>query len=118
MARVFEQPRSFVGSRYEETRTLDIREIAKLVRAEVKAAFPDKKTSIRIERYAGGQSLHVRMIDCDPAFVSAEGRSARTELNRIAQQYNFDFSDVEQDYFHVRFFVEVEVQGPRDPVSG
>lgn len=52
------------GSKY--SRDLDIAEIAKLVRADIKAAvkagtIPDAAYRVRISRFAGGQSLDVRV---------------------------------------------------------
>lgn len=41
----------------------DIKEIAKDVRADIKRTFPELKTSVKIERYAGGQALNVKVVD-------------------------------------------------------
>lgn len=55
----------FKGSRYEETRNLDVKDIAKMLRKDIKAAvkagkFPKgMKTSVRISRYSGGCSIDV-----------------------------------------------------------
>lgn len=55
----------FVGSRYNETANMDITEIAKILRSDIRAAiksgeFPKGlKFSARIDRFSGGKSLHV-----------------------------------------------------------
>lgn len=57
----------FVGSRYKETSNLNIAEIAKIIRADVRKAVKDGalpkglEVSVRIERFAGGQSLDIRL---------------------------------------------------------
>lgn len=53
----------WAGAKYAETQNLDIAEIAKLVRKDIKEQFPELKTSVRIERYAGGQSMSVHVIE-------------------------------------------------------
>lgn len=52
-------PNPFIGAKYEETKNLDITDIAKLVRKEIKETFPELKTSITTERYSMGRSLSV-----------------------------------------------------------
>ena len=42
---------------------LDIKDIAKIVRKELKKEYPDCKFSIRIERYAGGCSLNLSLME-------------------------------------------------------
>ena len=58
-------PRNEVkGEKYAETADLDIKEIAKLVRKELKKKFPAKdgwKWGVRISRYSGGQSLNIKI---------------------------------------------------------
>lgn len=44
----------FGDKKYEH---LDVKEIAKLLRADYKSAFPDMKISVRISRYSMGQSI-------------------------------------------------------------
>lgn len=44
----------FEGEKYRDIMYLDIAEVAKLVRKDLKEAFPDYKFSVRIERFAHG----------------------------------------------------------------
>lgn len=121
-----------VGSKYKSG--LDITEIAKLVRADIKAAIaegslPKLKTSVRISRYSGGQSLDVCVTDCsvdviNDAYVAFElehginvynperwntqvGKNIDSRLRSIVEQYNYDRSDAQTDYFDVNFYSEV-----------
>ena len=49
------------GENYNDN--LDITEIAKILRGKLKESFPQCKFSVRIERYAGGQSLSVHLME-------------------------------------------------------
>jgi hypothetical protein len=122
------------GSRYE--RGLDVAEIAKRVRADIKAAvksgeLPAAKYSVRIARFSGGRSLDVT-IDQVPFPIVNEERikqdvlephayhdrtlglfsdDAQKLLKRveaIVAAYNFDGSDIQSDYFHVNFYGHVK----------
>jgi hypothetical protein len=130
------QQYKFIGTRYERGR--DIKEIAKLVRTDIKEAakkgrIPKRiKTSVRISRYAGGQSLNVyirhlggnRVInpawvkwhnenphgyfgDAPPRYTALAIHTRRT-IEGIVAAYNFDDSDSQVDYFHCNFYGHVE----------
>lgn len=47
----------------KQTRYVDTKETASLVRAKLKKLFPWVKFSVRISRYAGGSSIHVEWTD-------------------------------------------------------
>jgi len=51
----------FEGSKYQATKHLDIKEIAKLIRQDIKKQYPEIKVSVRIGRFSGGESLDVRI---------------------------------------------------------
>ena len=57
--------RKFEGKNYDIAKNLDIKEIADLVRTELKLEYPTYKISVRIERYSGGQSLSVDVSEID-----------------------------------------------------
>lgn len=133
------------GHRYDETRHLDIKEIAKLIRQDIKAAIKagelpkGLKTSVRIERYAGGQSLDIGVKDLGgvPLFSDDAIRNLKEfgtyqtthdpyhedhikiytsqveiildKLSQIQDSYNRDNSDSMTDYFDVRFYGHVRV---------
>ena len=51
------------GDKYKATRNLNIKEIAKLVRDELKIEFEDWKFSVIKDSFSGGQSLSVKITD-------------------------------------------------------
>lgn len=55
--------RNFLGKNYRSTKDFDIKDIAKLVREELAIEFPSGKFSVKIERYSGGQSINVKILD-------------------------------------------------------
>jgi hypothetical protein len=113
----------FIGSNYEKTKNMDIKEIAKLIREELDIYFSDWKFSVKISRYSGGQSLTVYIKDMPYTPFSEEvdlayknNTQSRNDLynqkylkdykkiQSIVDQYNMDDSDVQTDYFHSRFY--------------
>lgn len=103
------------GDRYSSDR--DITEIAKLVRADIKAAVaarelpaPSKRPSVRVSRYAGGQSLDIEFL---PIMEMSPNRREEVvvKLRAITDRYNFNYSDSMCDYFNVNFYCHVRV-GP------
>ncbi len=131
-----------VGGRYLETMNLDVADVAKLLRADFKAAvaagrLPRAKYSVRIERYAGGQSIHVEIKDApvvivNRARIEAEmGRRAahddeagawiteaahqlKTKVEEMVAAYNYDRSDPQTDYFDCRFYGSVRFCGEQE----
>ena len=121
-----------VGSKYDPK--LDVAAIAKLVRAEIKDAvkagtLPKLKTSVRIDRYSGGQSLDVSIMDWGVDVINEEyvrfwqlngdnvynpnrqlnqlGIKIQERLEGIREQYNYNRSYVQTDYFDVNFYGRV-----------
>jgi len=111
------------GSKYTETRDLDVAAVAKLVRADIKALkIAGLVCSVRIERYSGGRSINVAVTACPvqiqtDAYVAsnphayfegdrytAEAKALLETLEGVLQAYNYDRSDIQSDYFCVRFY--------------
>ncbi len=99
-----------VGAKYETTKDLDIAEIAKLVRKDLKEAYPRYKFSVRIDRYSMGQSLDVVVSNTDLVRHSDAADKLQHEVKEIVNAYNFDDSDSMTDYFHVAFYSGVRVE--------
>ena len=117
------------GNKYQETKDLDIKDIAKLVRADIKATvkannLPQGKYSVTISRYAGGQSMSVYVSDTqliidNPEYnymthpgserYTPEAQAMRKTVQEIANAYNFDDCDSMTDYFHVNYYVHVSI---------
>lgn len=112
----------FVGEKYD--RDMDVKDIAKLVRADIKKAIKEGtlpkgvKFSVRIDRYSMGQSLNAYMTAWpgevlvkveDELRYTKELEEALKVVRSIIKVYNFDDSDSMSDYFHVNFYSEVSV---------
>lgn len=115
-----------VGSKYAATKGMDIKDVAKLVRADIKASVaagqvPAGSYTVKIHRFSGGQAIDVRgtvagLVVREP---QADGRSLYTEqarairltLEAILGQYNYDRSDIQSDYHDNRFYGDVILQG-------
>ena len=115
------------GDKYDGS--MDVKDIAKLVRADIKSmikagGLPKGKYSVKIERFAGGQSLDIEIkeIDCQIVdleyflypetnqwnhFYTKEAQAFETMLKAIVWQYNHDGSDSMTDYFDVNFYSNV-----------
>lgn len=122
-----------IGNKYEDTKNLDIKEIAKMIRKDIKKALPNLKTSVKISRYSMGQSIDVEIKNADfnpineqyvrdmysadgeylynndttASRFSVIGETTLNAVNQIVQAYNYDNSDSMTDYFDVRFYGQV-----------
>jgi len=124
-------PYKFVGSKYDPD--LDVVEIAKRVRKDLKGEYPGCRFSVRIQRFSMGRSLDVTIKHTDlqvvnpdwvrfrvenpgwhdarsnaPAPYTSEGEALFKRVKEIVQAYNFDDSDSMSDYYHVNFSQKVE----------
>lgn len=123
------------GSKLATTGEKDVKEIAKAVREDIKAAIkkkvlPKGEYSVTIKRYSGGRSLDVAIKSLPFPIVNHEwlyweqrdpnqhppgGIDRHTKeaiavtavVEAIVNQYNFDKSDIMTDYFHVNFYSHV-----------
>ncbi len=116
------------GTKYD--RSLSIVEIGKLVRKEIKAQYPDIKASVTTDHFTGGKSLDIVIKSVpfgimNPMRVEVlrqnrvrgeEGayplRTDKAEqllkaLDDLVNQWNFDGSDMQSDYFNVNFYQHV-----------
>jgi hypothetical protein len=115
------------GALYEETKRLPLKGVAALVRRRLKAEWPTCTFSVRCGR---GKSLFVEVTRgwrddvVGSAYLVREallphdgntraslyGRAARdclAAVERLIAEYNFDGSEPQSDYFHVRFYASV-----------
>ena len=119
------------GTKYAATKDLKRTEIAKLIRADIKAAvkaggLPKAKYSVTCRSYSGGGSIDIYVskaegirvynVDrllfehdephayCPMDVYSAEMMAVVETLDAIHAAYNYDGSDYSTDYFHVRFY--------------
>jgi hypothetical protein len=119
------------GAKVNEIR--DIKDIAKAVREYVKKKYPNCKFSVSIERYSGGQSMTVSLQEADFNPLtdeiywekSSDGNkyftvnqyhleksdkltpkaiSVLKDVRDFYNQFNYNHSDPQTDYFNVRFY--------------
>lgn len=113
------------GAKYEQTKGLRRVEIAKLIRADIKAAVAAgelPKVSYSVRASGGGNSIHVRIawkarpVGDRPAIerYTAETRALRSAVEQIVEAYNYDCSDLQSDYFDVRFYGSVDIEEDGD----
>lgn len=116
----------WTGSKYQEQH--DVKEIAKLIRRDIKAAGLPGKIGVRISRYSMGQSITIdavtpfathhgdvtrenlersQGIKCP--WMTREGHALYEALEKIGNAYNYDRSDLTTDYFDSAFHLYVNV---------
>lgn len=124
-----------VGSKYSETKNLRLTEVAKLIRADLKAAFgAGWKFSVRQPRHGnitvtvtGAPISAIRYTPEEQemrrargllkAWQSEEMTAAEDKIESIMWAYNYDNSDIQADYFHRRFYDFVRWELPAPVVS-
>ena len=123
------------GPKYDKT--LSRVEIAERFRQDVKAAISSDalpkglKLSVRTKGYSGGGSIDVTIKAVPAGFrilslarlqedatnrrgaapepwATPEARTLLDQLDKMLNAYNFDGSDIQSDYFNVRFYGGVE----------
>jgi hypothetical protein len=113
---------------------LGTKETAARIRADIKnlqkhGGLPAGKFSVTMDRFAGGSSIDVRVVDVDAVMFSGErfaaelrdprayhydeprmtpeGERIMALLNKVAGVYHEDKSDIMTDYFNVNFYLRV-----------
>lgn len=123
------------GTKYAATKSLDLKEVAKLVRKDI-AAAPELrgfKVGVTIRRFSGqvGQSMDctvksipsgfkllrrsrlLREFNNEPnadggePFLTDEALAVREHLEAIMGQYNYDRGEIQSDYFDQKFYSDV-----------
>ena len=99
---------NIIGVKYESVKNLDIKEIAKLIRKDLKQ-FKDCNFRVNIQRFANGQSLWVKIIKCnlDKILDSRINPIFEKQIEGVINQYNFDKSHPMSDYWHVNFYSHI-----------
>ncbi len=122
------------GSKYEMTKGLDVAEIAKLVRKDLKKA--GYRASVRISRYSMGRSIQVEVKDLpkgtnlaeavewvaypgaadgeyeSPADIGNKGwfrPVALTAVENIVKAYQIAENDLQTDYFWSNFHISTDM---------
>jgi len=113
--------RNIIGNKYDQVKNLDVKDIAKLIRTDLKQ-FKDCKFSVSIQRYSGGRSIHIKLMNTNnlKRFVNVHYNSTdkdrlnfskdfKERLESIVNQYNYDKSDPMTDYFNVNFYSHIDI---------
>jgi hypothetical protein len=123
------------GTKYAATKSLDLKEVAKLVRKDIAAAPELKgfKVSVTISRFAGqvGKSMQCAVKSIPPGFkllrrsrmyrefknepnadggepfLTDEALAVERQLEAIMGQYNYDRGEIQSDYFDQKFYANV-----------
>ena len=108
-----------IGNKYAEVKDLRVKEIAKLVRKDLKK-FKGCKFSVTSDI----RTINVKLIDCDEIkkyFYIWEGVNQKDprytdtfhkEVKSIMNQYNVDNGDSMSDYWHQNFFAFFNLHFP------
>ena len=124
----------YYGPKYQQG--MDGAKISAAIRSDIKAAvaagaLPRGKYSVRLDRFSGGKSITVTATDVDldlfdPRFLRHEietngrvfyqgerfseaQRALLKKLEKLANAYNYDGSDIQSDYFHVNYYLHVKM---------
>lgn len=123
-----------VGERYEATRDERAVQIAARIRADIKAAIKagELPRGIKARVRCSGSSLHdsIRVLIAMPVEIAAvenpeaeygcmpgqrrltvEAQRIRNRVRAIWAAYNYDNSDIQTDYFDVRYYGGVDIAG-------
>lgn len=82
---------TIIGTKYNEER--DIVTTCKMIRKDLKAAYPGQKFKVKLNRYAGGRSIYI---------TAPEGVNKR-EVEALGNEYNYRNIDHSTDYYNVDF---------------
>lgn len=115
------------GPKYDRDQWRTSAEVARLLRADLKAAQesaalpPSAVFSVRSESFAGGQSVRVEIrnlpdreiLDDHPDYPHRLNRAARElerAVRRMANAYNRDASDRASDVYDVHYYAQVSIE--------
>ena len=125
------------GEKYRATKDLPEKEIAKRIKAEVKAMFPSIKFSIRTSTYNGGSSMTLTILNFGFEHVTEQYKAYRQSdmsmvfedwcqenfgpairyvpeisdiincIEKIGDSYRYSDADTQIDYFDTNFYFSV-----------
>lgn len=92
---------NFMGRKF--TPRLPIKEIARLLRLEIKEEVPEVRATVRFYRYGGGQSLTVTL----RRWPGGDPEPWCLRIRSLANEWNFHESGDMDDYHRNNFFLDV-----------
>lgn len=122
------------GSKYEATRELPLKKIAKMIKDEVQDKYKNIKVSVSTKHFSGGREVNVKITSYPNHFMKkrviypemenlpedkipsyawgweylADAKEILDGMKKIVNSYNFDDSDLQTDYFSSSFFEDVD----------
>lgn len=121
------------GDRYEATEDMDIVDLGKLIKKGIKemmsdGAIPEMKVSVTTNRsprevnvkfksFPEDKPLFEEKSDDDPRGIHSRGpdykmvdeaKEAKDRVEGFIESFNYDGSDIQTDYFNVRFYQSVK----------
>jgi len=136
--RQFYTPYGWEGSKYTETKNkLSLKEIAQLIKKETLSKHPEINISVKTQHFSGGSSVNINITSypkpylqkiLSPHFTfkfqnmeesqipdwaydyayTPEAKALLDDIQRIADQYRYDDSDGQIDYFSTNFYCTPE----------
>ena len=136
--RQFYTPYGWEGSKYKDTHEkLNLKEIAKKIKDEILSKYPEISVSVKTQHFSGGQAININIISypkpylqkiLSPHFTfkfqnleesqipewaydyayTSEAKALIDDIQRIANQYRYDDSDSQIDYFSTNFYCTPE----------
>lgn len=113
----------WAGEKYDTN--LSTKTIAKIVRAEIKKKYPKYKFSVTFKSFSGGSSIDIRVmrVDYNPLNPAYNGTGQPTfepryvpeyialekDLKSMLDQYRYNDSDGQIDYFDTNFYGHVQL---------
>lgn len=128
--------RKFTGANYDETKDMNMSDVCKLIRKDIKKAIKagdlpaELKTSVRLSRFSGGCSVSCTIKAWDGKIYNRTRLAAETlnpyrhsnldyrtdeavtlvnRLQTIISSYNYDNSESMVDYFDNRYYTNVDI---------
>jgi hypothetical protein len=107
------------GSRYAETKNLDLKEVAKRIKKEVIAKYPGIGISVVSEYFANGCAIRIHVTRFSKPIsqkgqygqeYTAEAKQLLSDIQRIANQYRYDNSDIQFDHFDTNFYCTPQIE--------
>lgn len=107
---LLEPTQHILGSRYDPK--LDVAEIAKQIRKLIKDAIkagylPKIKTSVRIQRFSGGQSINIEVKECFDDITTEAVVECVETLERFVKSYQRSVVELYGDYWEKNFYGHV-----------
>lgn len=89
---------NYRGEKYDSS--LSLKEIAKLIRQDLRRELPNCKFSVRVD---GWHSIYIRVKSTPYEYKSDEYWNIVNKVYEIEKMYNYDNSDILTDYWDYRF---------------